>query len=269
MTNFLKRGITGILFVLIVIGSILFNAYSFFAVTVLVSLLSIMEFTNLLENKYNKINKFNTLSLALAIHILVFLVANQFVHLKYLLLILPFVWIPFIYELFKGAPHPFRSIALATLSAIYIALPLSCLYLLGFVNGAYDGTLILSFFILVWSNDTGAYIVGVSIGKHKLYERISPKKTWEGFIGGILFTFVAAYIIWSNTGFQSLALWLVSGLIVGIFGTMGDLVESMLKRDVDAKDSGTILPGHGGMLDRFDAVLFSAPLILVLFLLFS
>ncbi len=269
MTNFLQRTLTGILFVLVVIGSILVHAYAFFAVTVLISVIAINEFTQLLAKKYGKINQVMAIVIGVSIQLIAFLVANGFVRQQYFLLILPLIWIPFVVELFEGGEHPFRRIALTLLGPIYTAVPLALLYHLGFVFGTYEPLTIIGFFVLVWSNDTGAYLVGVSMGKHKLYERISPKKTWEGFIGGILFTFVAAFFIHQYTGLGSLALWMVAGLIVGLFGTTGDLIESMLKRNVDIKDSGNILPGHGGVLDRFDAVLFAAPLIFTLFILFS
>jgi phosphatidate cytidylyltransferase len=113
------------------------------------------------------------------------------------------------------------------------------------------------------------HLVGVSIGKHKLYERISPKKTWEGFIGGMIFTIIAGYAIYEITELSNLMVWISAAIVVTIFGTIGDLVESMLKRNVGIKDSGSILPGHGGVLDRFDAVLFAAPMVFALFVLFG
>jgi len=130
--------------------------------------------------------------------------------------------------------------------------------------------------LLIWTNDTMAYLVGSKIGRHKLFERISPKKTWEGSIGGAIFTLTLAYFlnmflswIFGFDGEFSRVDWIVIGLIVIIFGTLGDLIESLLKRNLAVKDTGSILPGHGGLLDRFDAFLFSFPFILSYILLFT
>jgi phosphatidate cytidylyltransferase len=128
---------------------------------------------------------------------------------------------------------------------------------------------IFSFFMILWSNDTFAYLVGITIGKHKLSEKISPKKTWEGLIGGIIFGLLAAYIL--SIFFKELMLWqwLIASLVINIAGIFGDLSESLLKRHFQVKDSGNILPGHGGILDRFDAVIFSAPALFCYLLLLN
>ncbi len=130
--------------------------------------------------------------------------------------------------------------------------------------GVYNPHLLLGFFFLLWTNDTGAYLVGRSIGKHKLWERISPKKTWEGFFGGLILSIIIGYVISLYYPELNYILWIVMAALVSIFGTMGDLVESVFKRSIDAKDSGSILPGHGGILDRFDGVFLSTPFVLVL-----
>jgi phosphatidate cytidylyltransferase len=152
---------------------------------------------------------------------------------------------------------------------IYVVMPFVCLQKLAFSGGDYNPWLVMAFFAMVWVNDTGAYLVGVTIGKRRLFPRISPKKSWEGFIGGVLFTIGLSYGISLYIDGYPMFLWLVAGLVVSVFGTMGDLTESMLKRAMDVKDSGSILPGHGGVLDRFDAVTFAAPLVYVLFEFFK
>lgn len=131
-------------------------------------------------------------------------------------------------------------------------------------SAAYNPHLLLGFFFLLWTNDTGAYLVGMSIGKHKLWERISPKKTWEGFFGGLVLSVAMGYVISLFYNELHYILWMLMGFIVSCAGTMGDLVESAFKRSIDAKDSGSILPGHGGILDRFDGVFLSTPFVLVL-----
>ena len=128
----------------------------------------------------------------------------------------------------------------------------------------YNPKIIISIFILIWTNDTFAYIVGKSIGKHKLLEKISPKKTIEGFIGGIFFTVLASYIIakyYIQIKEVNTFIWIIIALIVSIFGTIGDLIESKFKRIAGVKDSGKIMPGHGGVLDRLDSIIFAAPIV--------
>jgi phosphatidate cytidylyltransferase len=121
--------------------------------------------------------------------------------------------------------------------------------------------IIIGFFLLIWANDTGAYLAGVTMGRHKLFERISPKKTWEGFIGGMIIAAAVAWLLSGWLGIVSSGQWVFIALIITISGTYGDLVESMLKRSTGVKDSGTILPGHGGFLDRFDSAMVAFPLV--------
>ncbi len=130
-----------------------------------------------------------------------------------------------------------------------------------FLEGVFNGKILLGIFILIWASDSGAYVFGVTMGKNKLFERISPKKTWEGFIGGVVISQVAAFLLSRYFGDLGYLHWGIIAGIVAVFGTLGDLVESMIKRSVKIKDSGKILPGHGGILDRFDSLLFTIPVI--------
>ena len=269
MNNFIQRTFTGFLFAITVVGSILYHPVLFFLVCLLVAVIGMLELKRLLERKYDRINIMASLLLGLSFQLLVFLDSMDLINQSWYVVLMPIIWIPFIRELFKGGENPFLRIALTLLVPIYVSLPLSFLYLTGWVDGFFNGFYLLGFFAMVWCNDTGAYLVGVTIGKHKLYERISPKKTWEGFIGGLIFTFVAALVIFKLTDLAGIGVWMGAGLIISVFGTLGDLIESMLKRNVDIKDSGSILPGHGGVLDRFDAVLFAAPMVFALFVLFG
>lgn len=183
----------------------------------------------------------------------------------------PFKWSALLYlivpallirQLYLSDPAPFGRIAGTILGFVYVLLPFYCFFLLGFVQGTFNGLLPLGFLLILWANDTGAYLIGKSFGRHKLYERISPKKTWEGFVGGLLAAVMVGIILFNQTeGLLPLWQWLiVAGLIAGI-GTLGDLVESLLKRSLDVKDSGSLLPGHGGLLDRFDGLLLAAPIV--------
>jgi phosphatidate cytidylyltransferase len=154
------------------------------------------------------------------------------------------------------------------LGIIYIALPFSLLVPIAFLNGTYQGKLILGLFILMWTIDTGAYIFGKLFGKHKLFERVSPKKTWEGFIGGALVSIGGAFVMCHFIGILAIQHWITIALLMIIFGTLGDLIESMFKRSVGMKDSGKILPGHGGILDRFDSLILAIPIIFAYLQLF-
>lgn len=173
----------------------------------------------------------------------------------------------FIVELYRNHSRPFTNIAYTLLGIIYIAGPLSLMNYIGFtptIGGAiYDFRLILGFFFLLWANDTGAYLVGMSIGKHRLFPRISPKKSWEGFFGGIAVSMGVGAVLAHFFNDYSLHVWIVMAVLISISGVFGDLIESMYKRSLQVKDSGNIMPGHGGFLDRFDAVFFASPIVFV------
>jgi phosphatidate cytidylyltransferase len=176
-----------------------------------------------------------------------------------------------IIELFKQNKDPFANVAITLIGVIYVSMPFGLLSYLVFYppfGDTYNPSFLIAYFLLMWANDSGAYIVGSLIGKHKLFERISPKKTWEGFIGGAFFTLLAAWAISLYLHELSLMHWLFVGSITFSFGTFGDLVESQLKRSVGMKDSGKMLPGHGGILDRFDSIIFSAPIVFVYLMFF-
>ena len=174
----------------------------------------------------------------------------------------------FISLLYVKLEKPFEVLGYVVLSILYIALPFALMSIwvfsssdLVFEGAKYSGLTLIAYFIMLWANDVGAYCFGITIGRignHKLFPRHSPKKTWEGFVGGVLAAMLAGYLlsIWMFDGNNKL-LWIGIGLIISVFGTLGDLLESMLKRSVGVKDSGSIMPGHGGILDRFDGVLLS------------
>jgi phosphatidate cytidylyltransferase len=167
----------------------------------------------------------------------------------------------FFFELFRGRPRPFADIGLTVLGLFYIALPFSLFCMIGLSRhlGAYSPQLALGFLVLLWTNDTGAYLVGSRFGRHKLSPRISPGKTWEGTLAGLVAT---AGIAWAWSHFYerlSAGEWILFGIVIAITATLGDLVASMLKRSLALKDSGRTFPGHGGFLDRFDGLLGAAP----------
>jgi phosphatidate cytidylyltransferase len=239
------------------------------AVFALSSILLMVELEDMLCIEKNKTMLFSSLLLGTGLFIISFLHFYTGVDRKWMMLTILPIWALFITVLFNKYENPFRLVAFYLLIAIYISLPLLSLNLLAFSDGNYDPLILLAFFALIWVNDTGAYLVGVNFGKHRLFERVSPKKSWEGFWGGLVLTVIVAYFLHILTGQGSLILWLITGVLVSLFATIGDLVESMLKRSVNIKDSGNLLPGHGGILDRFDGALFAAPVMSLLFYLFS
>lgn len=176
-----------------------------------------------------------------------------------LMLVLSAFFILLIVELFLKSERPFSAISHYLLGVAYVGVPFTLLISIAFWNDGYSPLRVLGLLLLNWTNDTMAYVVGSRIGKSPFFSRISPKKTWEGTLGGIVFTFITAFILayWIK-GF-TLPQWLLLAGVVGVFGTLGDLIESMLKRSVQVKDSGSILPGHGGFLDRFDSFIYVLP----------
>src|SRR6202000_3479050 len=187
-----------------------------------------------------------------------------------LLALLPvFAGLVFIFELFRRTTAPFTNIAFTFLGIIFTIIPFSLFHALAFLRGGYNFHLPMAFLIMLWTNDTGAYLSGRLLGKHKLWERHSPKKTWEGFIGGVLLAIGASAILAHYYPEIGLIQWMVVAACIGIVGTLGDLVESMFKRSINIKDSGGILPGHGGLLDRFDGLLLSAPIVFAYLYLIS
>lgn len=267
LNNFWSRTFTGAIFVIAVVGSIILGPVVFAALFLVVTMLTLHEFYTLFDDsKSVNIYKLPGLLAAAVLYSSVVLAGLEVIDstLLWINLILPVLI--FITELYRKSESPISNIALSILGIFYTALPLALLSL--FYNLPHAGStsspgLLLGFFILLWSSDTFAYLSGMAFGKHHLFPRISPKKTWEGSIGGFLLTMGAAWILSVIYPEMSPIQWLVLAGIIVIFGTFGDLAESMFKRSLKIKDSGRILPGHGGMLDRFDAALFAAPAVFI------
>lgn len=259
----LTRAITGALFVAALIAGVYFNEIVAFGLFCLIVLLGTDEFYSLVK-KSKTINplRFWGLLMNLTSIILMGLIILNNLPTKMLTIPLLMMFMTFIFELYRKKNHPFINIAYTIIPVLYISIPFAMLFDLGFYNSKdYSFQIILGFFFLLWTSDTGAYLSGRFFGKHKLFERISPKKTWEGSIGGTILTVGVAYIL--SLYFTDLGLtnWIVTGMLTAIFGGLGDLVESMLKRSLNIKDSGNILPGHGGILDRFDGLLIGIPFV--------
>ncbi|TKC00667.1 phosphatidate cytidylyltransferase [Pedobacter cryophilus] len=257
------RAITGFVFVIVMLASLLLGPYVFTGFYIFLSLVCVIEFFTLV--KTTGIRPHRSIGYVAALIIFASVAGKQFFvyETKWLLINIPLFFGIFIRELFKKSTLPFSNIAYTFLGLIYAVVPFIFFFSLVFISGSYNVHLALGFFLMLWGNDTGAYLFGVKFGKTRLFERHSPKKSWEGFIGGIFTSLVVGFILSIYFTDYALQHWLIMALIISCFGTLGDLVESMFKRSIDIKDSGTILPGHGGFLDRFDGLLLSAPVIFV------
>ncbi len=262
--NLLKRSLSALFFLIILLSGILINEYFYFGVFIIITIISQFELYRILgKGGYPSQNRYGVF-IGFVIFVLSYFNAQDIIPSTSYFFAILLILILFISQLYYKNEDHFKSVAFTLFGIIYIVLPFSALTFIGFSginNNQYTADFILAMFIMIWVNDSGAYLIGSLIGKRKLFERISPKKTWEGTIGGFLVTLIAAYIISLLFTELNLYEWLIFAVIVVIFGTYGDLVESLLKRKVGVKDSGNIMPGHGGLLDRFDSTFFVAPMI--------
>jgi len=270
MRNFIARTITGIIFVAAVVASFM-RPEAMVLLFSIVTGMTIWEFCGLVNEREDvTVNRF----ICTVAGVYFFFAMTYFCSDLYGGAAKSVVFIPYLItivyllvaELYLKQADPIHDWAYTMLSQMYIALPFSLLNVLAF-NATKSGivtfnTLLpLSVFVFLWISDSGAYCVGSLLGRHKLFPRISPGKSWEGSIGGAVFVLAAAYAIsyFIDDRLLNTAEWMGLGLVVVVFGTWGDLVESLLKRTLGIKDSGSILPGHGGMLDRFDSSLLAIP----------
>ncbi|ARS37936.1 phosphatidate cytidylyltransferase [Pontibacter actiniarum] len=253
--------IVGVLGAAVFIGGIWYSEWTYFLLFLGLTLLGISEFYNLVSVQGMRPNKPLGLLVGGVFFTSMFLVQNEAMPGELLYLSLPLLFLVFIVEMYRKKPQPFTNIAFTLLGVTYVAGPFGLLHLLGFLNGAYSWQPILGLMLLIWAADTGAYIAGKSFGKHKLFERISPGKTWEGWAGGTLLAVLVGYGMSFLFVDLELYQWVGMAVLVAVFGVLGDLSESMLKRSLGVKDSGTLLPGHGGILDRFDSLLMAIPFI--------
>ncbi|MDD6942770.1 MAG: phosphatidate cytidylyltransferase [Muribaculaceae bacterium] len=261
------RALSGLVYCLIIIGCII-SGYK--GVTILASLLTIwgcLEFTHITGGLTRRNIPAAILDIAACLSLSISLCIGLPLE-NILTNWLAIIMLRLIVEIYLKSDHPLRHTAHSLMSQIYIGVPMAVMV---YIAMNYSPYILLTIFVLMWLNDTGAYLVGCSIGRHKLIERVSPKKTWEGFFGGLIFSMAVSllifYFIKPFEGMEhidmSLIFWLSVGAIVSIIGTWGDLIESMIKRDLQIKDSGNLIPGHGGILDRIDSILFVLPAILL------
>jgi phosphatidate cytidylyltransferase len=267
-SNLEQRVIAALIGAAVFVGAIYWNEWSYFAVFLALTLLGMVEFYRLLGIKGFEPNQKIGLLTGGSLFVIVFLIQKEILPLQTLFLLPALMALVFVVELYRKKALPFVNISVTLLGVIYVAAPFSLLSILGFLGEQYSWHVILGCLLLIWAADTGAYFVGKSIGRRKLMERISPGKTWEGWAGGVLLSLVAAWGLSFFLTDLDLLHWVGIGLIVSVFGVLGDLVESMLKRGLEVKDSGTLIPGHGGILDRFDSLLMVVPFVVAFLKIF-
>jgi len=272
MNNFWARTITGLSMVFLILSALFLDRFFFAAIFLAVVILGLLEFYSITVTEECKPQKFTGTILGTILYLLItgfFLFRGPQLLTFSIVVMLPIFFIPIIIELYRKKEKPLINAAVTIFGLVYIALPVS---LLNMMNDPIGGTVfhhfpayLTAYFLLTWIYDTGAYLVGKNFGKHKFFERISPKKTWEGTIGGtVVAVSAAAGLYYITEGTQLVHLLVLTAFII-LFGTFGDLAESLFKRSLNLKDSGNILPGHGGILDRFDTIFVSAPFVFLYF----
>ncbi|GLB52089.1 phosphatidate cytidylyltransferase [Neptunitalea chrysea] len=261
MKELLKRSITGIIYVLLIISAIWLNTDAFDFLFMIFGIACLHEFKKMVQLKGYAI----FIIFLLLWWIYIYFINDAFtINFKqntiYILMVLTLLTdLVLIRHLVSVKEVPFTKIQKFITGIFYIGAGCIFLTMIPYQNEGFSKLLIIGIFILIWVNDSFAYLTGRLFGKHKLFERVSPKKTVEGFLGGLVFSIAASVLLFKYTKEMNLTNWVVLSFVIVIFGTLGDLIESKFKRSAGIKDSGAILPGHGGMLDRLDSLVFAAP----------
>lgn len=267
LSNLQQRIITGLIGAAIIGGGLLYAEWSYLIINLGISLIGLSEFYQLCKKAGYKVSLEMGMGLAVALQAATYLVLKEWVNPLLFSVGFPVVLVIFMQKLFdKNERNPMMTLGLTFLGIIYIVLPFCLVHGIAIHAGF---RVVFGIVGLVWINDIFAYFAGRSFGRHKLFERVSPNKTWEGFAGGAVATLIVAF--WLSFGLTSLNVyqWLVLGAVIAPIGTLGDLVESMIKRSLSIKDSGAIMPGHGGLLDRIDSLVFVFPVATALILIWK
>ncbi|MBE0677276.1 MAG: phosphatidate cytidylyltransferase [Bacteroidales bacterium] len=272
MTNLVRRTVTGAFIVIFVLGGLWLHPVSFFIVGAVMIGGTQHEYYMMVRGTGVRPQLVIGIISGFILYFTSTMIALGWLPAKGFLVLIPVISIVMLIELFRNVQRPFDSLAHTFFSILYTAVPFSMFPFSAFNRTGLEPLLqmegiqfspgiLIGFFLLLWTNDTGAYLVGSLIGKHRLFERISPKKSWEGFFGGMILTLLVARLFSGWLGVADTTGWMIIAFIISVAGTLGDLLESMLKRSLGLKDSGTVMPGHGGFLDRFDSVVVAFPLV--------
>ncbi len=263
VNNLTQRIITGILGALVITTLMLWSSYSLLLLFFLLCMFTLYEYLLVVKPiKKQGDAKWHMPGNLMAGIITFALIAGVFMQwwpVKWLVLLLPMTGFLFIVELYQNRPQPFQHIGFRIIALVYIVVPFALLPGIALIQGSFQPVLVMGIVYTVWTDNVMAYFAGRLLGKNKLFERISPKKTWEGFVGGFVMALICTAIFAQYSDVLNLYQWLGLGAIISVTGTLGDLVESLFKRDLALKDSSGILPGHGGFLDRFDALVMAVP----------
>ncbi len=266
MNNFSERVLTSVVFVIVLLGAIIQSNFAASILFFVIILLCQREFYNFFKPTEIKPLKYVGIIGGLGFFTISSLVTQTQTQLITFFFLIPLIYLIFVIELYRKKAQPIQNISFTILGIIYIAVPITLLHEIAYFSPTsfgqeYNYELLLGYFFVLWANDTGAYLIGKRFGKNKLFPSISPKKTWEGSIGGAALAMGITYVNIYFFNDYHWSIWLGMGLIIVLFGSWGDLVESLFKRSLNIKDSGKLLPGHGGVLDRFDGIFISAPLV--------
>ena len=261
----MQRALSGIVFVSVLIFSILYSKISFISLFFLLMLVCIFEFKRMIKLKSVFPYLIGALAFVFGNILNVEDIPSKLIFQYAGVALFLVIFITFASILFAKKEEVISHLGKIFLTVVYIVVPFTLIVQIPFLNSTFNyvNSTILGVFILIWTSDTFAFIIGKNFGKHKLLERVSPNKTIEGFFGGLVFTFIVSFILANQFTTLSLVQWLVIAGIVSVFGVLGDLIESMFKRQAGVKDSSNFIPGHGGFLDRFDSVIFAAPFIFI------
>jgi phosphatidate cytidylyltransferase len=265
LSNLQQRVIAALIAIPFLLFCVLYSDYTFLVLFLVIGILAQLEFYKLVGSISDNLPlTFYGTFCGVVMHVLTFFIEKGDLAYQYYYILSPLLTLIFFIKLYKSKDEkPFKNIAYTFLGIIYVALPFTLLTVLAYIkNDTYDPNIVLGCLFLLWASDSGAYFAGTKFGKTKLFERVSPKKSWEGSIGGMLTAMVVATIISRYYTNYSAFQWYAIGIIIVIAGTYGDLVESLFKRSINIKDSADTIPGHGGFLDRFDGLLLSIPFII-------
>ncbi len=280
MGTLIRRTVTGAFIVIFVLGGLWLHPVSFFLVGAVMLAGTQNEYYRMVRSTGVRPQVITGIITGFLLYFVSTMVAMEWLPRESFIALIPVLSLIMIIELFRKVEKPFDSLAHTFFSILYTAVPISMFPFSAFGHEGlnplfalkgieFSPGIIVGFFLLLWTNDTGAYLSGSAFGRHRLMERISPKKSWEGFVGGLLLTLVVARLMSGWFGVADTMGWMIIALIISVAGTLGDLIESMLKRSLGYKDSGSIMPGHGGFLDRFDSVVVAFPMVYLYIALFG